>query len=300
MTPYRYSVIRFVPSPAAGERINLGLLVGSEAKSDWRLEMVQSTSRAAKLDREGVLSGVLGQLQQLRVNLESFVDPDLFRQLEDSFEPSRTWLDELAREHRNVLQFTVARTVLADSADAAIELLRPLFLFEAQHSTRIGMSRGMVRAQSVAALKNVGFPPEHLSQRSKLKAGRSQSAIDVVLHNGQAQTIQQNFSFQLTNPRDAIDDVRSWAWTIRMLRDSGGVCSTPQGSFITPSETEVAAVYAPVKDSEVMEEAHSIFADHDIRAEAVDIGNVQVWAQQQASRHEDLLKNGGSSMMTGF
>lgn len=296
MNPYRYSVIRFVPSPAAGERVNLGLLVGSETRADWRLEIIQSTSRAAKLDNEGVLPGVFSQLQRLRMDLESFVDPDLFQQLDDTFEPSQLWLDELTREHRNVLQFTASRTVLADSADAAIELLRPHFLFEPQYPTRVGMSRGMVRAQSVAALKSVGFAPEHLSQRSNLKAGRSQSSIDIVLHNGKTQTIQQNFSFQLTNPRDAIDDVRSWAWTIRMLRDSGGVCSTPQGTFTTPADTDVAAIYAPVEDAEVMEEAKSIFDDHDVRAEAVAIDDVQPWAQQQAVRHEDLLKGGGPSM----
>lgn len=44
-----YSIIRYVPNTANGERVNIGLLAGSEATGEWYLQAVTERSRARYL-----------------------------------------------------------------------------------------------------------------------------------------------------------------------------------------------------------------------------------------------------------
>ena len=41
-----YSIARYVPNTASGERVNIGLLAGSEATGEWALRIAADRSHA--------------------------------------------------------------------------------------------------------------------------------------------------------------------------------------------------------------------------------------------------------------
>ena len=52
---FLYSIIRFVPNPATGERVNLGVVVGSDERNEWAIRRVHDLRRARHLDDAGLL-----------------------------------------------------------------------------------------------------------------------------------------------------------------------------------------------------------------------------------------------------
>jgi len=118
---YLYSVIRFVPDPAIGERVNLGILVGSEDSNEWEICTVDDMSRAAELERSfetKVLPEVRDRLEHLAEELDTFT-PDAG----SGFVPDEAWMRQLAYDNQNALQFDPPLPVLASSIDEALESL---------------------------------------------------------------------------------------------------------------------------------------------------------------------------------
>lgn len=52
---YLWSVVRFVPEPARGEFVNVGVIVGSDATGTWCCRASAANRRAQALDRHGTL-----------------------------------------------------------------------------------------------------------------------------------------------------------------------------------------------------------------------------------------------------
>ena len=101
-----YSVVRFVPDPAKGESINIGILAGSEDSREWALRTVERKNRARAIDYEKALPGVVAHLELMASRLDVFTDAqERLLSTEDLESISENWLAVLASESRGVLQF---------------------------------------------------------------------------------------------------------------------------------------------------------------------------------------------------
>jgi len=113
-----YSIIRYVPNTASGERVNIGLLAGSEATGEWYLQAVTERSRARYLGgSEQTLDAVFEYLQRLADSIkdENGGPP--------SEECSEEWIRDLAGRQLGVVQFSQPLPMEADGAKSAIAML---------------------------------------------------------------------------------------------------------------------------------------------------------------------------------
>lgn len=279
MTKYAYSIIRFVPSPVRGEFVNLGIIVGSERTGDWAIDIVSSRSRASKLDDEGVFPKVVSDLQRLQLMIESYSDPDL---LGPPFDLTDEWLVQLSRDSRNLLQYTAPNTVVAKSAATALEKLWKLMVVEPIPQKRSSLTRRSLISRFVSALERHDLNKSHIKRQAKLETSKTHAAIDVVVHNGVVKDITQCWSLQIKDVEAVTNDIKSWGWTIRTLRERGGLITAaglPEPLKV-PQDVRVGVVYAESDSQEVTDEALEVFNDKDIQAECVLVGAVEDYAER--------------------
>ena len=269
MTPYLYSVIRFVPSLARGERVNLGLIVGSEADGRWRIEHVTSSPQASKLGGRSALAAVLGQLSRISVEVDALNDPDLLGPSMDFF-PG--WLSEMSRSHRNMLQFSSPRPIMATSADEAHDRLWSIFIATEPPARRTSVSKATVLSQYVHRLEAHGVGKSDYWRGPKLRVQRTSTDLDLAVKNGEIKQLTQAWSFQVKEPSSVVAEVKSWAWTIRSLRQRGGMVTTRREQMLVKANVPVVALYAPGEDNQAMDEAFAAFEDPEIRAQAIPLG----------------------------
>ncbi|WP_417732332.1 DUF3037 domain-containing protein [Rosistilla oblonga] len=278
MTKYAYSVIRFVPSPVRGEFVNLGVIVGSERTGEWAIDVVGSRSRASKLDDENVFPMVASDLQRLQSMIESYSDPDL---IDPPFDLSDEWLCQLSRDSRNLLQYTTPKTVVAESAPSALEKLWKLMVVEPVPQKRSSLTRRSVISRYVSALERHDLDKSHIKRHAQLETSKTHAAIDVVVHNGAVKEITQCWSLQIKDADSVTNDIKSWGWTIRTLRDRGGLLTAtglPERLEV-PGDVSVGVVYAESESQKVTDEALEVFNDKDIQARCVPVGAVEDYAE---------------------
>ena len=116
-----YSIARYVPNTASGERVNVGLLAGSEASGEWVLRLAADRSRARCLGgSEQTLEAVFAYLRRLAGGIDAGADggpqPGTF---------SEEWLRDLADRQLGVVQFSQPLPAVAAGAEAAIAMLWP-------------------------------------------------------------------------------------------------------------------------------------------------------------------------------
>lgn len=280
MTKYQYSIIRFVPSPIRGEFVNLGLIVGSDQTDEWLIDVVGSRSRATKLDDENVFPMVAADLQRLQSNIESYSDPDMFGA---SVDLSLSWLRELSRDSQNLLQFSTPKTVLATSAQEAMEKLWNRLVSEPTKNSRTSVTKSIVLSRYWAALKMHKFSAKNVKKKVFLETSKTHSPIDVVVHNGKVKDITQCWSLQIKNTDSLMNDIRSWGWTMRTLREKGGSIITNDGKIPVPHDVRIAVVYAPSENNQVEEEAFEVFRNSDVNARCVLMSDVDEYAKSSAA-----------------
>ncbi|MGN6545180.1 MAG: DUF3037 domain-containing protein, partial [Aureliella sp.] len=103
---YKYSVVRFFPSPVRGECVNLGLIVGSDEAGDWVFETVSSRARANLLDDDRVFPMVAAELERQQAYLQRCQEEVLISD-GDEYSPSEQWLMQLAHDSNNLLQYSM-------------------------------------------------------------------------------------------------------------------------------------------------------------------------------------------------
>jgi len=280
MTKYQYSIIRFVPSPIRGEFVNLGLIVGNDQTGEWLIDVVGSLSRARKFDDKDVLPALASDLQRLEFAVESFSDPDLLGPIVDL---SLSWLRRLSRDSQNLLQFSEPKSVLAASAQDAMEKLWGLLIFELPKKSRTSVTKRSVLSQYWAALKKNRLSVNNIKQKVLLETSKTHSPIDVVVHNGEAKDITQCWSFQIKDTGSLMNDIRSWGWTMRTLREKGGNILVNDDRIPVPNDVRIGVVYAPSDDNKVADEAFEVFRNSDVDAKCVLMEDVDEYAEASAT-----------------
>lgn len=282
---YFFSLIRFVPDPARGEFINLGAVAGSDETREWELRLVSNLARAKALDDRGVLAAAVSYAASLQDNIAVLSQLDV----EVSEPMSLDLLRQRAGDLQNVVQLSPPAPVVADSAEAALDLVfdqlvldvaRRSFGFEKKHKA-VGAARRAYRAHGVDG---------SVRERAAVRASAFGETFDFAVHNGAAVQLVQCWSFQLPNQADLAEHVKSWSWVVHELRQSGGELAIGDSTVAIPRDTAVYAVVVPPVEgasSLAFDEARAAFKENDVRAllpeEADEVG--QRAAQALAVAH---------------
>ena len=111
-----YSVVRYVPNVASGERVNIGMVAGSDDTGEWLMRIADDRTRALQLG--GGLNTVTAVF-------------DGMKEIADGVpgEGSEAWLKDLHDKQRGVVQFSPLLPVDAENAAAAIAMLWPGMIY---------------------------------------------------------------------------------------------------------------------------------------------------------------------------
>lgn len=266
---YSYSILRFVPDPARGEAVNLGLLVGDDDAREWELRLIQNLRRAKAVDDHGVLQLALSFVDQLETHIEAL------EQISESSSVtpiSSELVARLAGEMQNIVQLTPPAPVVAASAGEALDLLFDQLLvdpaarryrFLEKHSA-VGATRRAYRKHHV--------PDEAIEQRAPIAAGVYDGVFDFAVFNGEALQLVHCWSFQLPNQEELAEQVKAWAWVVREVRERGGMLRAGGREIRVPSgeSLEIAAVFIPPAegqdDTHAYEEARAAFHETHVLA----------------------------------
>ena len=292
---YKYSIIRFSPSPTRGERVNLGLLIGSDIAGDWAFEVVAQRSRANLIDDEEVFPAVAAEIESLQAVVQRY-GVDSFRFSEETM-PSEAWHRELFETHQSLLQFTETMPVIASSASEAIGLLWSTLIVEPAKLLRSALTKSMVARRYFDRLVHqVGT--NHAKANTTLLAGPMKTTIDVAAHNGKALDLTQCWSFGVKDKSSVVDSVKAWGFSIERLRETGGliVDKERRNQLVVPAEVRVSVVYyGGTSMNEELEEAFAVFKSSNVHATCLALDDSEDVDAHIKSISQELSEHEGES-----
>ncbi len=283
MPRYKYSIVRFVPSPTRGEQVNLGLIVGCDATSEWTMEIVSQTRRAKKFDDAGIWPQIVAELARLQ---SRFPTDDDDAPSVDGPVISEEWLAQMAGQSRNVIQYSAPQLVLAEDVESAVTKLWDIFIVETVRPERNSVTKRQVVSRYLKSLQSRHLGTDHLKKHARLKTSHKSASIDVAIHNGVAKRLTQCWSLQVQDTEKLLNEVKAWSWTMQVLRSSGGVITTPAGSIGVPKNVELSIVYAQTAASqadEFTQETMDIISHSDVDARSVLLEDTEKHAAEAAS-----------------
>lgn len=272
-----YSIIRYVPNVASGERVNLGLIAGSDDSREWMLSTVDSKSRTRARQMGGeALPGVLEYLEQLTAELERYTAAQAGGQsmLLQNFMEERTelWLNDLANRQRGAVQFSYPLPVDAGSAEAAINLLWDNLIVEREDRRAPAFKNKHAALGAVRrALRSAGVDAGKVRTATRLESAKYSTYIDFAVYDEKVAFLTNCWSFEVPNKEDLMADIQSWAWTVRSLRDGGGQLAGGNGAgsdHAVPRDVEMSIVYVPPSDDDgraVLQRARSAFDEVQVK-----------------------------------
>jgi hypothetical protein len=229
---FLYSIVRFVPDTFRGEFVNVAIIAGSESTGEWMVRRVDNIQHARRLAGNAPITPVWSYLD----NVENLIDQLTEDQLRDApAELSRAWLQQEHRRLRNLVQVTPPTAVVADSIEDATNMMFEVFVVDPEKRSR-KTRRAAVTALR-AAFEQVDInTQDHLFEKVRALVGRQQTTIDFAVANGHLAQLAQGWSFQTQDPTATVQQIKAWSWTMRDLREHGGMVRT---SGLTPREYRV-------------------------------------------------------------
>jgi hypothetical protein len=263
---YHYSLIRFVPDPARGEFVNLGVIAGDDDGRDWDLRLIQNLRRPRALDDTGALALALAFAVRLEDHIEAL------EQLPDTtpVQPISTeLLLQLSGEMQNIVQISTPTPVVADSAENALDLLFPeLVVDAAAPEFRRFERKHRAQASTRRAYRAHDVPEEAVTEQAHVAAGPYEGHFDFAVSNGEVVQLVQCWSFQLPNQAELAEQVKAWAWVVRGLRKDGGrLHGLGDRDLDVEGNVEIAAVFVPPatgQEAPAFDEARAAFAETDV------------------------------------
>lgn len=271
-----YSIVRFVPNPANGECVNLGLIAGSENSAEWVLRTISRQSRASHLGDTDSLRGVMAYLRRLGTELNVYSTTYARGGIAVPANQERLderWLAELASQQRGIVQFTAPTPVDVDSAEAAVDLLWDHLIVEPSPRSYRRQTKKVALRAVRSAFRGVPIHGRNVLETTRLDSEGFSAPIDFAVHNGSMAYLTQCWSFQLRDKERLLDSVQSWSWAIRALRSSGGSLTSETGIELqVANDVGLAVVYVPPagpEDQDAFDKAQGAFSDRDVAASLV-------------------------------
>ncbi len=263
-TRFLYSALRFVPDPARGEFVNIGLLIGSEQTNEWQLRTIENLRRAKALDSMGVLNQALAVLMDLRTDLDSFSysAQGLF-EISERFAPSlqagEEWLKRLHEDWQNVIQLSPPAPIVADNIKKATDILFDELIVDRKSTKRRPPSKSAAYS-NVRKAYNRALPQGSIEERCLVRSTDYSDKVDFVIANGTVVQLTHTWSFQI-NDEHLKDRVKAWAFTVEDVRARGGETQFHDRLVEVPKGVPINVVYLkPVPSQRVaFAEAKSAF-----------------------------------------
>ena len=232
---YNYWTMRYLPDPARGEFVNIGLLVGQDG-ADWAVRTVHSFDRVSRL------GGDLNVARHWSSNFREMVAANT-----DALAGiviSQGTINSLRGFHNNAVQLSAPLPVVAESAEAAIEVLYDRLVLEPAHSPRSTSHSRAVRTlgEAYGQLR----PTLSLCKRVKVRAGRQSLDFDFALKGNRIEELSRVWSFDLKDMDPQVEKVQAWGFRLQELREGGGELTGEQQLAID-QDVPVKVLYVPPK-----------------------------------------------------
>ena len=274
---YVYSVIHFVPDPVRGEFVNVGVIAGSDESSEWDVRAIENLRRARSIDDKGLLPLVWGVIDDVGRQMDLYndaVQSNFSVNEEYDQELSEQWLRALAEESRNVIQFSSPSVILADTVDEALDTLFAEFIVEPESRQFAFKKKHVALAAVRHAYRKAGLKlQEHFEEGVNVSGQHHNERFDFIVANGSAVQLAQTWSFQISNQKDLIEQVKAWAWTVKDVRKHGGEAATKTRRLKVPRDIDIEVVYVPPSGDGprgALEEALAAFKEIDVKSRVSD------------------------------
>ncbi len=216
LEPHVYSLVRCVPDPRTGEFINIAAIVGSAATGQWAVRQVSSERRAVKLADAQILGVVHAFLAQVGMDIDAR-DEEMELGVGDALDES--WLDRMHHDHRNVVQLTSPTPMLAESPEAALELLFEHMIIDPVSQQRDFITKHRVVSDLKEAYRRASIKPQLVHNRVEVYVGdRVHTNIDYAIANGSTLQLTQAWSFQRAGVEEISTQVKAWGYALGRLR----------------------------------------------------------------------------------
>jgi hypothetical protein len=261
---YVYSLIRFVPDPKRGEFVNVGAIVGSEESSEWEIRQIENPIRARALDESGTLDVVWAFTDQLGRQIDEY-EASLETAQEPSEELSEPWLQHVHEMHRNIVQLSPPIPMVAENASEALDRVFDLMLKDPARVTYRFAKKNRALAAVRNAFREAGLEKnQHLFERGIVQTEQHRERVDFAVVNGRALQLTQTWSFQIPGQETLAEQVKSWGWTMRRVKEQGGeLLVSSREPFTVDQDVDVEVVYVPPlpeTPAPALAEALSVFA----------------------------------------
>ena len=209
--------------------------------------------------------------EQLAADLERYTEAhagaqQLFAAPDE--EITERWLSDLASRQRGVVQFSSPLPVDAASADAAISMLWDDLIVEKERQKSTFQKKNTALGAVRRVFREAGLD-HNVWNPTMLKAKDYSALVDFAICDEDVSFLTNCWSFQIPNKDNLLDEIQSWAWVVRSLRDRGGhIVAKDKGSREVSRDILMSVVYVPPgtsEDSEAFEVAQSAFNDVDVR-----------------------------------
>lgn len=270
---YVYSVVRYVPSPASGEFVNLGAIVGSEESGDWSMRHVENVRRARVLGFPEGVGAFYSFVQDVGFQIDMNDWATETDQLAGPGELTEAWLLDLHQQQQNLVQLSTPAPIAADTAEDALDLIFEQLVIDPAVQHRGYATRHRVFSTLRQSYHTAGVALAHLERRVLLKSGSLQAPLDFVVANGRALQLAHTWSFQVASYADVARDVKAWGYTMAEVRESGGVVSGHDRRIQVDPRVQIEVIYAPPRtagQAEVYAEAEQVFRDVDAVVRSLD------------------------------
>lgn len=248
---YQYWVIRYVPDPIRGERVNLGVIAG--AGPDWALRRVANLQRASRLGGSATITSqfllrIEAVIEQQLTSVETLMHQDGPERL------SKGFVEDLRARMNNIVQLSSPRSVLADSADDAADLAFDLMVVDAGHEVR-HRSRTLVVRRLQEAFEMAPDVLSHVSRYQQASVGQESASIDIAVTNTVARQLSQGWSFDVRNLQRVETQIHAWNYMMGRLRDEGGVLRAKSGRrrpnvLTIPRDVNINVLFRPPTSEE--------------------------------------------------
>ena len=114
---FTYSLIRFVPDPARGEFVNVGVIIGSEESSEWRVRRIEEPRHVRSVDENALLGAVWSFIDRVEADIDNLDAVHVLPEVE----LTEDWLWRLHADHQNIVQLSAPTPMVARTADGALE-----------------------------------------------------------------------------------------------------------------------------------------------------------------------------------
>lgn len=269
---YVYSIVRFVPEPASGEFVNVGVIVGSDEAREWDVRAA-NLQRARHLDNPDrrSLAAITDFIESVSTRIDEYwlaveEEEDGASNLEP---PTEDWLDDLHSRMEHVVQVTAPVPVQAESAQEALEFIFGHLVVDRSQERlpylrRTRAAAALRLAYRVAALTEPEEP--FVFEKVRVRSGPHTSQLDFAVANGQVVQLAQAWSFQVPDQKRLVERVRSWGWTMERLMEDGGQLLLPgDRAEHVDGTVDLEVVYVPPRaaqsDSSAYEDAFGVFSE---------------------------------------